>query len=61
MDGTNVFLWTYQGSYMDIENAGAVHLWFYVSQFAASRMIYSSDIQTENGVVQALGNDFLFN
>lgn len=61
MDGSKVFMWTHQGSYMEIENAGAVHLWFYVSEFAASRMIYSSDIQTENGIVQALGNDFLFN
>ena len=60
MDGSEAFLWTFQESYLGIENAGAVHLWFFIEKFGASRRIVSSNIQTENGVVQALGNDFLF-
>lgn len=60
MDGSEAFLWTFQESYLGVENAGAVHLWFYIEKFAVSRRIYSSNIQTDNGVVQALGNDFLF-
>ncbi|MDE5610607.1 MAG: fasciclin domain-containing protein [Odoribacter sp.] len=61
LDESTAFLWTYQNSYMGIENAGAVHLYLYIREFTESWMIYSSDIQTENGVVQALGNNFLFN
>ena len=60
MDGSEAFLWTFQESYLGVGNAGAVHLWFFIEKFATSRRIYSSNIQTENGVVQALGHDFLF-
>ncbi|WP_255301858.1 hypothetical protein [Butyricimonas sp. Marseille-P3923] len=61
LDGTTVILWTTQEPYMDMNTSdvGIVRLNFKLEETNVSRaLIFSSDIQTNNGVVQALGYDF---
>ena len=43
-----IFIWTHQEPYMEIEDAGEV-------SGSASFRVLSTDIQTNNGVVQAMG------
>ena len=61
LDGSTVRLWTTQEPYMDMNTSdvGIVRLNFKLEDTNLSRaLIFSSDIQTNNGVVQALGYDF---
>jgi len=58
--GGGIFLWTHQQPYMEIEEAGEVALYFRIDGSSENLRVYSTDIQTENGVVQALGYDFTF-
>lgn len=59
----SLFLWTLRKDYNDIQDAGEVV--FYIAsqnvQGARSEQVVSTDIQTNNGVVQALNYDFRFN
>lgn len=57
-----VFLWTLRGTYNNVQDAGEVQ--FYLASHnmdnIRNEQIVSTDIQTTNGVVQALNYDFRF-
>lgn len=59
LDG-ELFMWTHQEPYMEILDVGEIALYFHMDGAANDLRIYSTDIQTNNGVVQALGYDFIF-
>ena len=51
----SIFMWTHQEPYMEIEEAGEVSLYIRTSAGSANFRAVSTDIQTNNGVVQAMG------
>lgn len=53
-----LFIWTHQEPYMEIEEAGEVSLYIRTVSGTESCRVVSSDIQTNNGVVQAMGYAF---
>ena len=57
----SLFMWTHQEPYLEMEEMGEVSLYFKIDGASTSLRVYSTDIQTHNGVVQALGYNFLFN
>lgn len=58
LNGGEVFMWTYRDAYMNVADMGAVSLFCMVHGAVESAQIVSTDIQTNNGVVQALGYNF---
>ena len=57
----SVFMWTHQEPYMQIEEAGEVSLYIRTNSGSVSFRVVSTDIQTNNGVVQAMGYAFDLN
>ena len=57
----SVFMWTHQEPYMQIEEAGEVSLYIRPNSGSVSFRVVSTDIQTNNGVVQAMGYAFDLN
>ncbi|MDY5489239.1 MAG: hypothetical protein SPG27_10115 [Butyricimonas virosa] len=57
----SVFMWTHQEPYMQIEEAGEVSLYIRTNSGLVSFRVVSTDIQTNNGVVQAMGYAFDLN
>lgn len=55
------FMYTFQSSFSNIQDVGSVSLYFNtIGSNKSSIIIVSSDIQTDNGIVHALGYDFRF-
>lgn len=61
LDGLSgsMFIWTYQEPYMYVEEVGEISLNFITRGGKMINRVYSTDIQTNNGVVQALGYSFV--
>lgn len=57
-----LFLWTLRAKWQDVENVGAVSLYIASHNVvnAGNEIVASTDIQTTNGIVQALNYDFKF-
>lgn len=55
-----LFLWKLQDPYQGMEHAGAFHLYIAIenNEKAQPEVVASSNIQTNNGVVQSLNYDF---
>ena len=55
-----LFLWKLQDPYQGMEHAGAFHLYIAIenNQKAKPEVVASSNIQTNNGIVQSLNYDF---
>ena len=58
--GGRLFMWTYQQPFEGVPDMGEISLHFFARGGTAVNRIYSTDIQTNNGVVQALGYSFQF-
>ena len=58
--GGRLFMWTYQQPFEGVPDMGEISLHFFARGGTAVHRIYSTDIQTNNGVVQALGYSFQF-
>ena len=58
--GGRLFMWTYQQPFEGVPDMGEISLHFFARSGTAVNRIYSTDIQTNNGVVQALGYSFQF-
>ncbi len=58
-----LFLWTVRSSWQNVEDVGAITLYIasHNVKSAGNEVVASTDIQTTNGVVQALNYDFEFN
>ena len=54
-------MWTHQEPYMQIEEAGEVSLYIRTNSGSVSFRVVSTDIPTNNGVVQAMGYAFDLN
>lgn len=62
VSGEKLFAWTTRGSWHDVQETGAIELWIARQNAQAdNNKIASSNIQTTNGVVNALGYDFDLN
>jgi len=57
----SLFMWTHQEPYMEVEEAGEVSLYIRTGSGSENFRVASSDIQTNNGVVQAMGYAFDLN
>lgn len=59
--GTTLFIWTQKENYMGVAEAGELSLWMVSREYkGANERIASTDIQTTNGVVMSMNNDFRF-